>query len=99
MLVTTDNHLGHKEEDPILKMDSFDCFRESLLIGKQQGVDLILQLGDLFHIPEPSNRTIHMSINILESVIGRANLKGDFVDLNSMASEVVPFVMINGNHD
>lgn len=81
VLITTDNHLGHKEDDPILKMDSFDNFQQALLIGKEHKVDLVLQLGDLFHISEPSNRTIHMTINILERIIGRANVKGDYVNL------------------
>ena len=33
ILVTTDNHLGYKEDDPILKLESFENFENSLNIG------------------------------------------------------------------
>lgn len=99
MLVTTDNHLGYKEEDPILKMDSFENFQSALEIGKENGVDAVIQLGDLFHIPEPSNRTLHLTINILEKTLGRAEVKGDYLDLSNMETTAIPLIMINGNHD
>lgn len=41
-MITTDNHLGYKEEDPILKMDSFDNFEKALVIAKTHEADCIL---------------------------------------------------------
>ena len=52
--VTTDNHLGYKEEDPIRGPDTFNTFNEILSIAKKQKVDLVLQCGDLFHKANPS---------------------------------------------
>lgn len=36
ILVTTDNHLGYKEDDSILKMDSFENFQAALNIGVEK---------------------------------------------------------------
>lgn len=33
ILITTDNHLGYKDNDPILKLDSFNRFESVLEIG------------------------------------------------------------------
>ena len=98
-MITTDNHLGYKEEDPILKMDSFDNFEKALVIAKTHEADCILQLGDLFHVSEPSNRTIHLTINILEKNLGRSNIKENVLNIPTHAKSSIPFIMINGNHD
>lgn len=33
ILITTDNHLGYKDTDSILKLDSFEWFESTLKIG------------------------------------------------------------------
>lgn len=41
ILITSDNHLGFKETDPIRKDDSFNTFEEILSIAKNQKVDFV----------------------------------------------------------
>ena len=36
ILITTDNHLGYKEQDRIRGKDSFEAFRECLQIAKRE---------------------------------------------------------------
>ena len=54
ILITTDNHMGFREKDPIVGQDSFDSFEECLQIGNQKNVDFVLLGGDLFHDQRPS---------------------------------------------
>ena len=49
ILITTDNHMGYKEKDPILGEDSFTAFEECLEIANRRDVDFVLLGGDLFH--------------------------------------------------
>ena len=49
ILVTTDNHMGFKESDPIVGEDSFNSFEECLKIANNENVDFVLLGGDLFH--------------------------------------------------
>ena len=49
ILVSTDNHVGYGERDPIRKDDSWRSFDEAMNIARQRDVDMVLLAGDLFH--------------------------------------------------
>lgn len=59
MLVSTDNHLGFAELDPIRGGDSFAAFEEVLATAREHNVDLLLLSGDLFHDNKPSRHTMY----------------------------------------
>ena len=56
VLLSTDNHLGYLERDPIRGNDSFKTFKEVFEIALQQDVDMVLLAGDIFHDNKPSRR-------------------------------------------
>lgn len=64
-LVTTDNHMGYKEDDHIRRKDSYQAFREALQIARDRNVDFILLGGDLFHTNRPSANIEHKCIKII----------------------------------
>ena len=49
ILVSTDNHVGFEERDPIRKDDSWRTFDEVMTLAKERDVDMVLLAGDLFH--------------------------------------------------
>ena len=49
ILVSTDNHVGFAERDPIRKDDSWRTFDEVMTLAKERDVDMVLLAGDLFH--------------------------------------------------
>ena len=53
-MVSSDNHLGFKEDDEELGPDSFRVFEEMLEMSNELNVDFVLLGGDLFHYPKPS---------------------------------------------
>ena len=58
IMITTDNHLGYKEEDRVRGNDSFYSFEETLKIAsKMKNLDMMLMGGDLFHEHKPSRKT------------------------------------------
>jgi hypothetical protein len=59
ILLSTDNHLGYLERDPIRGRDSFAAFEEVLSLARTHGVDMVLLSGDLFHENKPSRKTLH----------------------------------------
>lgn len=59
ILITTDNHVGYNENDPITCDDSWKTFHEIMMIAKDYQVDMILQSGDLFHINKPSKKSLY----------------------------------------
>mmetsp|Transcript_10456 Transcript_10456/g.21453 ORF Transcript_10456/g.21453 Transcript_10456/m.21453 type:complete len:890 (-) Transcript_10456:291-2960(-) len=65
ILVSTDNHLGYLERDPIRGLDSFAALEEVLSLARQHKVDMVLLSGDLFHDNKPSRRTLHKTMEIL----------------------------------
>jgi double-strand break repair protein MRE11 len=65
ILLSTDNHLGYLEKDPIRGMDSFAALEEVLSLARLHKVDLVLLSGDLFHDNKPSRRTLHITMEIL----------------------------------
>ncbi|KAL7461780.1 hypothetical protein ACHAXS_002186 [Conticribra weissflogii] len=65
ILLSTDNHLGYLERDPIRGLDSFAALEEVLSLARQHKVDMVLLSGDLFHDNKPSRRTLHKTMEIL----------------------------------
>lgn len=65
ILVTTDNHLGYGEKDPVRGDDSFVAFEECLEKALENDVDLILLGGDLFHDSNPSANSLHKCMKLL----------------------------------
>lgn len=59
ILISTDNHVGYKENDRIRGNDSFLAFEEVLNIASKPDLntDFVLLGGDLFHEHKPSRRT------------------------------------------
>lgn len=66
-LLTTDNHLGYMERDPIRCDDSLNTFEEILQIARDRKVDVILHSGDLFHDNKPSRKTLNRTIELLRT--------------------------------
>lgn len=65
ILITTDNHVGYNEIDPIRGQDSAKTFHEIMTLAKDQDVDMVLQGGDLFHINKPSRESMYQVIKTL----------------------------------
>ena len=65
VMISTDNHLGYLENDPVRSDDSFVSFRETLQAAKDNQVDFVLLGGDLFHDNKPSRATLCKTVNIL----------------------------------
>merc|ERR1719253_2044686 len=62
ILISTDNHLGYLERDPIRGRDSFAALEEVLALARQRRADLVLLAGDLFHESKPSRQTLHATM-------------------------------------
>ena len=58
ILVSSDNHIGFLERDPIRGEDSFLAFEEVLGLAVANDVDMVLLAGDLFHENKPSRYTL-----------------------------------------
>lgn len=104
MLITSDNHLGFKETDPVRSEDSFVTFEEVLSIAHQESVDLILQGGDLFHENRPSRHTYNRTFQILKKYcLGETRptfRSSAALNLNNPSISVsLPIFSIHGNHD
>ncbi|KAG2949084.1 Double-strand break repair protein [Phytophthora cactorum] len=67
VLLSTDNHLGYAEKDPVRGNDSFRSFREILQLAQREKVDLLLLGGDLFHENKPSRRTLYETMRLLRT--------------------------------
>ncbi|CUS20329.1 LAQU0S01e04192g1_1 [Lachancea quebecensis] len=72
VLITSDNHVGYNENDPIAGDDSWKTFNEVLTIAKNYNVDMVLQGGDLFHVNKPSKKALYQVMKSL-----RLNCMGD----------------------
>ncbi|CAH2353772.1 double-strand break repair protein Mre11p [[Candida] railenensis] len=72
ILITTDNHVGYNENDPIRSDDSWKTFQEITYLAKCKDVDMVLQSGDLFHINKPSKKSMY---HVMRSL--RLNCMGD----------------------
>lgn len=65
ILITTDNHVGYNENDPITGDDSWKTFHEVMMLAKDNNVDMILQSGDLFHVNKPSKKSLYQVLRAL----------------------------------
>ena len=110
IIISTDNHLGFQERDPVRSNDSFAAFEEVLLKAKEKHADFVLLAGDMFHDNKPSRRTMHCAMNLL-----RMHCLGDdpvfvaiendednpnnfnYTDPRHIIS--LPVFAIHGNHD
>lgn len=106
-LISTDNHLGYAEKDPLRGNDSFRAFEEVLALAKSNRVDMVLLGGDLFHDNKPSRRTLVRTMNILrkfclgdEPVALAVRSDPDLVNyMDSSYAISLPIFVIHGNHD
>lgn len=102
ILITSDNHLGYRETDPLLSLDSFNAFEEVLRGGED--CDLMIIAGDLFHNNRPSRFTMYRTIQLLKKhVLGDKEIKVlSNKQLNYGKPNInisLPVIVINGNHD
>lgn len=115
ILVSTDNHVGYNERDPIRGDDSWKSFHEVMCLAKERDVDMVLLAGDLFHENKPSRKSMYQVMRSL-----RMNCYGEKpceLEMLSDASETfagafnhvnyedpdinvaIPVFSIHGNHD
>ncbi|KAG9508578.1 Double-strand break repair protein MRE11 [Fragariocoptes setiger] len=113
-LVTTDNHLGYKHDDPVRGQDSFKSFEESLQVAKEKNVDFILLGGDLFHVPRPNLDSMNKCSTIIRKYTFTGEKKHSFTRIGGEFSHekfkhgnfedpgynvACPIFSIHGNHD
>lgn len=65
ILITTDNHVGYNENDPVTGDDSWKTFHEIMMMAKSNNVDMVLQGGDLFHVNKPSKKSMYQVMKSL----------------------------------
>lgn len=65
ILITTDNHVGYNENDPVSGDDSWRTFHEVMMIARNNNVDMVLQGGDLFHVNKPSKKSMYQVMKSL----------------------------------
>lgn len=112
IMVATDIHLGHVENDPIRGEDSFVAFEEVLSLAVEYDVDFILLGGDLFDHAKPSpscmlqcTRLIReycfgdkpVAVELLSDQLENFARNINYEDPNLNVS--YPILSIHGNHD
>lgn len=110
IMITTDNHIGYKENDSYLELDSYNNFKEVLEICQDLGnVDFMLNSGDLFHENHFSSKNLNFITDLLVNscfndnpITFKTEHKPDYLCLNYDSENVnvgLPIFIINGNHD
>ncbi|KAK4198642.1 putative double-strand break repair protein mus-23 [Triangularia verruculosa] len=115
ILVSTDNHVGYAERDPIRKDDSWRTFDEVMQIAKTEDVDMVLLGGDLFHDNKPSRKSMYQVIQSLrKNCLGMKPCELEFLSdpqevfggstdcVNYQDPDInisIPVFSIHGNHD
>ena len=115
IIISSDNHLGYKERDPVRSMDSFAAFEEVLAFAKHSEADMLLLGGDIFHENKPTRKTLHQTFDLLrEYVLGEAPVSFQILSDQREAfagrrglvnyedpnfSISLPVFAIHGNHD
>lgn len=114
-LVSTDNHLGFAERDPVRGNDSLAAFEEVLRTAIAKKVDFILFAGDMFHENKPTRKTLHSTMELLRRYC--LGPEAVFIEILNDQSEIfkaglghvnyedpfqsirLPIFSIHGNHD
>ncbi|KAK4239242.1 double-strand break repair protein mus-23 [Achaetomium macrosporum] len=115
ILVSTDNHVGFEERDPIRKDDSWRTFDEIMQLARKRDVDMVLLGGDLFHDNKPSRKAMYQVMRSLrknclgmkpcelEFLSDAAEVfEGAFPHVNYQDPDInisIPVFSIHGNHD
>ncbi|KKF92503.1 Double-strand break repair protein mus-23 [Ceratocystis platani] len=115
ILVSTDNHVGYEERDPIRKDDSWKTFDEIMTLARTQDVDMVLLGGDLFHDNKPSRKSMFQVMRSLrKNCLGmkpceleflsdaQEVFEGAFSKVNYEDEDIniaIPVFSIHGNHD
>ncbi|KAL2166531.1 hypothetical protein VTG60DRAFT_2544 [Thermothelomyces hinnuleus] len=115
ILVSTDNHVGFEERDPIRKDDSWRTFDEIMQLARTRDVDMVLLGGDLFHDNKPSRKSMYQVMRSLrknclgmkpcelEFLSDAAEVfEGAFPHVNYQDPDInisIPVFSIHGNHD
>ncbi|BDD62336.1 meiotic recombination [Monascus purpureus] len=115
ILVSTDNHVGYNERDPIRGDDSWKTFHEIMCLAKERDVDMVLLAGDLFHENKPSRKSMYQVMRSLRmnclgdkpcelEILSDAseNFQGAFNHVNYEDLDInvaIPVFSIHGNHD
>ncbi|KAJ9305222.1 double-strand break repair protein mus-23 [Paecilomyces variotii] len=115
ILVSTDNHVGYNERDPIRGDDSWKSFHEVMCLAKERDVDMVLLAGDLFHENKPSRKSMYQVMRSLRmNCLGdkpcelemlsdaSENFQGAFNHVNYEDLDInvaIPVFSIHGNHD
>ncbi|KAK0651042.1 Mre11 DNA-binding presumed domain-containing protein [Cercophora newfieldiana] len=115
ILISTDNHVGYGERDPIRKDDSWRTFDEIMKLAKAQDVDMVLLGGDLFHENKPSRKSMYQVMRTLrryclgmkpcelQFLSDAADVfEGAFQTVNYEDPDInisIPVFSIHGNHD
>jgi double-strand break repair protein MRE11 len=113
--VSTDNHVGFEERDPIRKDDSWRTFDEVMQLARTRDVDMVLLAGDLFHDNRPSRKAMYQVMRSLrQNCLGMKPceleflsdpaevFEGDFAHVNYEDPDInisIPVFSIHGNHD
>ncbi|KAF7586676.1 meiotic recombination [Aspergillus hancockii] len=115
ILVSTDNHVGYNERDPIRGDDSWKSFHEVMCLAREHDVDMVLLAGDLFHENKPSRKAMYQVMrSIRMNCLGdkpcelemlsdaSENFQGAFNHVNYEDLDInvaIPIFSIHGNHD
>lgn len=115
ILVSTDNHVGFNERDPIRGDDSWRSFHEVMCLAQERDVDMVLLAGDLFHENKPSRKSMYQVMRSLRLNCygerpcelqmlsdGSENFQGAFNHVNYEDPDInvaIPVFSIHGNHD
>jgi len=114
ILLTTDNHVGYLENDPVRGDDSWKTFQEVTYLAKSHDVDMLVQGGDLFHVTKPLKKSLfHVIQSLRLNCLGDrpcelellsdpalALRSGETVNYEDPNLNVaVPVFAISGNHD
>ncbi|KXT16584.1 hypothetical protein AC579_6301 [Pseudocercospora musae] len=115
ILITTDNHVGYNERDPVRGDDSWKTFDEIMCLARDREVDMVLMAGDLFHENKPSRKAMYQVMRSLRQNCfgdkpcelqmlsdGSEHFAGSFNHVNYEDQDLnvaIPVFSIHGNHD
>lgn len=96
ILITTDNHVGYNEHDPITGDDAWRTFHEIMMLAKDREVDMVLQSGDLFHVNKPSKKSLYEVLKTLRlSCLGNKPCELELLSDPAPALPCGPFSGVN----